>query len=441
MPCSATLTTIPVQDSVISVTRVLSVGHRLPFATKNTDWDERRNIKDYNVVFLDIDGFYQRDFEAPPAFVSPHFDDVMQHVQSGNDIVATLPEKTVKQVRGRGYKLLRWLPDNFDIIEESGESVDPGSINDEWRWYFDGSEFRWHLVFPIQESLVRSESSVVFGTQPIVQNVYNRAVAVELNFGRLEEPQNAVHHSVNNTTIRPWSGSIYLIPLIQSPVYPEIAKKILRYNILGKGNYPEQEDTPGWVSNYSAPRESEITDQIVNLQTEIERLEEKLSRKESELEDARRNKILLYGNEDSLEELVPSIFREMGFSVEGEEPHGEDGQINLEDRTIVLEITGTTRGISTGKCSQLSRHVQDCEVENPKQRYDGLLVINPLRKTDPKERSGYLSGDVETLMDRWGHKILTTHKLFDLYVDFRNDNVNRTEIEQLLTGDKTVLDT
>jgi hypothetical protein len=267
---------------------------------------------------------------------------------------------------------------------------------------------------------------------PIVKNVFDRSIAAEIRFGERGGAGMPDHF---------WDGSVLLVPVLSGWDTSELANKILRNNLLHHGDHPEQETTPEWLEEFSVPGESDVTEEISEVEAEIGSLEDRLREKQNDLENLREFKVLLYGNEDQLENLVPSVFERMGFDIDGEKSHGRDGAIHLENQILLLEITGTTGGISHSKCGQLDRWVRDSELENPDESYGGLLIVNPFRETRPENRSGYLSPDVVEIMEKWGYKILTTTYLFELFTQSLRGNLDKNDIQQLLTNDEAVLDT
>ena len=431
--------------------RVLSIGRKFSRATKNANWflEDDVNINDYNVVFLDYPTLekYEEATEYPNGSPQlPSANDVVTHLISGNDIVVLYPSKSEIRITNRVLRLFEWLPDNLTLTQESGTSVNEESIAEKWEWYFEKENIDWDFYLPKIIKATQSNDRLCYRVKPIVQNIYDRAIAARLSYGRIADkiapPDfNSVDPTQReNLPIEYGDGCVYFLPMINGWEYDELAAHILRYNILEKEKQPQQQQTPEWVDNYTVPGENKIESNISSLENEIKELEEKVRNKQADLEDLREYKSLLFGNDDQLENIVPEVFEEIGFNVEGETSHGHDGVIKLDDRTIVLEITGTNSGVKKNKCQQVDRWVRSHETDDPDGNYTGLLIVNPLRETDPDDRSGYLAPDVEKIMDQWGHKILTSPTVFDMFVQTKRDNLTKEEIKEKLTSDETLIE-
>jgi len=233
---------------------------------------------------------------------------------------------------------------------------------------------------------------------------------------------------------------VVFLPVTERVTSSELIQSLIEYEV-GVNITMDQKHSPEWTSNWSLPGENEARTEAKRLEEEIAQKKDRLASLEKELAEYQRYKTLLYGNEGPLEQLVPEVFNEMGFDVEGEEPHGPDGMIHLEDRSFVLEITGTTNDISDSKYEQLLGHIVDAEGEDQKTRFDGLLVVNPRREEKPSERNPdeYLPTHLRRRIKQRGFKILLTPILYEILEQYRAGETDTEEIrEALLSADPVV---
>jgi prefoldin subunit 5 len=424
--------------------RVLSVGQPLPFATESVGWNEEYNIKDYDVVFLNLQKIADLhrkanarssstilEFTGWDSLELPSRQEASTALATDTDIVATLPDRrTVDKKPSRtnsiSVSLLKWIKPELNLRYESGESVNPDSIDDEWQWYFDTDSIQWwaHLY---SDDTTPDNSGLKFSISSLVLNGYNRALAAQID----------VSHSGKSR------GSIFLVPLLENWSYQDFASNVFQRVILDKNpGEAEQESSPEWVENYSVPGEKRTQTNIDELESEIEELKEQKREAEAELDELQKFKRLLYQNGDPLEDIVPETLRELGLSVEGELENDRDALIHLDSTHIAVETYGTTKGVKREKCRQLDDWVQQLMLDDEQEDidYTGLLIVNPLRRKDPEDRNGFLTPNVEKFMNRRGYQILTTPNLFELFVAHRRDEIDTEDIVELLEGDDTKIE-
>ena len=403
--------------------------------TDSVGWDEDPNLRDYEIVFLDLlsldlfvgdDGTHNTEGVAMRPL--PSESNVVDHLGQGHDIVAILPTRTRVKRFGDDYiDLFNWVPGQVPIQKEEGNSVLEGSIDEDWAWYFDSQPFDWDIY--VEENSEQQES-LRYNIVSLIQNVYRRALACRIDYRYMQSQQQS----------RDLAGSIYLIPLLDSSSYADFVQNALHYNFGEQFEPPNEDETPEWTDTYSVPGEEDAVEEVDQIQSEITELERKLVDAEEKLEGLRRYKGLLYGNESFLEELIPEVFEKVGFDVEGEIPHARDGLIELDDHVVILEIHGTTSGIPRSKCQQLDNWVGNYQYDNPSTSTEGLFVVNPLREEDPSERSGYLSDDVIDYLEMRGHKMILTEDMFRMLFGFMTDQLTHTEIREKFTSESTVVD-
>jgi len=117
-------------------------------------------------------------------------------------------------------------------------------------------------------------------------------------------------------------------------------------------------------------------------------------------------------------------FREVGFQVDGEVDGKRDGGIPLENKTIILEVTGRRRGVKPGKIDKLAKHVAHASQEGYCDNCIGLLVYNPRRKTDPTSRSLNIDNFIDDLEDT-GYKFMTSPQVYLMVSLYRQGKLMR----------------
>lgn len=399
--------------------RVLCVESCFEGSTDCKNLDEYYNIKDYDTVFLDltevtIDDLLSIENSTPAGIDAPIFPEPYQvgsHLFSGKDLIVLLPQRLLESWEN----VLSWLPGGNPFISEPGEYLDESSIYGSWRWYFEGSDVSWSLVNP---------------NSHIANVSYDHIAKTSAGDGVA-----SVIKVIGSAGLS--EGDLVVLPLFDGWSFEEFAEGYMDHIV--RDLSARELDEPSWVSDYVVPGEEEKKEEIEQTEVEIAELKEELEEKEDDLESLQRYKVLLWGNEGLLENLVPEVFEEMGFKVNPEVSHHRDSLIELTECTLVVESTGTSRGIGKDKCRQLENWVGDYEMDDPDGDYRGILVINPLRKERPDERSGYRDPSIESYMEKRGYKILETPVLFEWFTRYLEGELSREDVKKRLLSDEVVI--
>lgn len=421
--------------------RVLSVGTDVGVATKSVKWNEDYNIKDYDWIFLNYYSLDQQVGDSTVSellngFVKPGQSDIFRSVATGSKVVALLPERNkIPRDRHTRMDISGHFPNDFSLINESGESLQPDTVPTRWEWYFDRS-FNWKVYIRGRAGEYEYRGSrFEYRNKSLASNKANELLACVSNFQEVIETSSGYQNEKNELP-----GEISFIPVIRDYNPENLIKEILD-EFTDLDARIKAENSPGWVDEKSLPGENEKVSELSDLKDQKRKIEEEIAQKNEELQELGRYKALLWGNEDALEQLVPEVFREFGFDVEGEQPHGRDGMIFHDNKRYVMEITGTTGGISDDKCRQLSAWVDDLELEDQENDYIGLLVVNPDRKTRPGERNPdeYLPPHLRRFLEKRGYHVLLTPKLYDLLGKYRSSRIDYGDICDILDKDDLVI--
>lgn len=421
-----------------TVTRILSKGSELDFADY-ADWDETANIRDYDLLFVNLRDLEQRKDEFLHTDVPreywrqyelPSHDHVLELITSGGDIVVTLPTTlSVQPSENQDWEppesvsddsmfagtpvlnFLNWLPFEIEAEDSGGQSVDADSITDEWSWYFP-DQFDWDLSFL---SGGGDAEGVRFRFESLVDNGYRQALAVKFTANQAR--------GARTTGLAPEWGTIYLIPLLDGRGFQDFSYQVMDelYPDVDLNTVGRQ---PDWLGDYQAPREEE-------LEAEIERLQRKLAH-------AQAYKQLLWEQGDELEEIVYLALQDAGLTIEEEVPGRRDGAIDLVDRKVMLEITGTTGGIKESKLRQLQTWV-DYNQNDYDEEITGLLVINHQRDRNPSERRVQLDEQREAYLDSRGLQLVTTPELFKIVTGIATGEISEDDVEAKLRSDEGIV--
>jgi serine/threonine protein phosphatase PrpC len=125
--------------------------------------------------------------------------------------------------------------------------------------------------------------------------------------------------------------------------------------------------------------------------------------------------------------------------VDGEVDGKRDGGIQLEDKTIILEVTGRRRGVKPGKIDKLAKHVAHANQKGYCDNCTGLLVYNARRKTDPNSRSLNADNFIGDLEDT-GYKFMTSLQVYLMVSMHSKGEIEKSDVVEKLTGDHNIVE-
>ncbi len=153
-------------------------------------------------------------------------------------------------------------------------------------------------------------------------NRYKHALAVRLHYQYRDRQYKTVHRSF---------GPVVLLPKVN--LSEDETLQLVLTSICGiETNLPE----PEWLSEFVAPGQKAVDDDITRIRSEIKNMVESLQQAEGEKSECRKCLKLLYEREFALEPVVRDILR--GFGAHVEDPTVK----NKEDGWLVVEVAGTT---------------------------------------------------------------------------------------------------
>lgn len=397
-------------------------------------WTESGNIKDYDIVILNLEQIIENagelatpDSSIPQSIEFPAVEDVVKLISSGNRLYVFLPStRTIDLLNlvdgeqdEKEVDLLSWLPFDIKSSEESGVSVDQESVPSGWQWYFD-EDFDWpmYLSRPNLDDDVLPGQNLFSGVSQhtIAQTTFEEDIASQ--FTIFEMTDLAAQFSRDDFESR-YPGSIFVLPIKPDYTFEKAAGEILSHY---HGFTHDVESVPDWSENLRLPRQQEIVERSHELKQEFERLD--------------RFNNLLHEDGAELEEIVLEVFEELGFETRPEIPGKRDGVVLFDENAFVLETHGTVNAIGVKKVDQLDRWVRGAREEFDHQDVNGLLVANAFRTQEPENRSQPIVGDPKEDLEDHGYKLLTAAKLYKFLQEIQKGELSREDVEEaLLTSD------
>lgn len=202
---------------------------------------------------------------------------------------------------------------------------------------------------------------------------------------------------------------------------------------------------PKWLSEYIAPGQDNIDNEITRIETELSALNDKLQMASSERASCRECLKLLYEKEYALEPVVRGILRRLGADVEDPKERGkEDGwmAVKVGDKTYegVLEIKSTRRDqFGEDGRKQLLEWIDRGRTQRHK-NYKGIFVGNSAVDKPVGERPDAFSSNWKNAAELSGICALKTEHLYAIYVLNESGKINMDEIWTTIFESNGVLD-
>lgn len=202
------------------------------------------------------------------------------------------------------------------------------------------------------------------------------------------------------------------------------------------GLIKENETAPQWFSNIDMFDDIERKNEINNIETQIKKLEDKKNMNLAVLKQNDKYKSILYTSGKELVIVIFEIFEEMlGCDLsEFVDVNKEDFLFEIDNKVYMGEIKGVNSNVRSEYVSQLDVHVNGYLDEHPEKTLDdivALLVINDQKKKIPQEREGVHENQI-ALAKRNGSLIIRTQRLLDIFSKYRNGDINRAEVIEML---------
>jgi len=323
-----------------------------------------RNIRDYDTIILDLLPFENESSREEVAW--EHFRSLLDFhstmdvlINGGRIIVIGNPQFRMKlnQKQEKGEKdgeesneqeFLSWSGINFVWDSEPGDTIIFKNDYDHRRYAeYVNKLNRWDYSLATCHANIETLSSrfnldyiekqdcdINLSKDFFCYNRYKNGLAFSLRYQYRK-------HEYREWRVVEEFGPIIILPKISLPEDDTI--QIVLTEICGIAtNLPE----PEWLSEFSAPGQKAIDDEITRIQGELENTFDRLEKAQDQRQECRKCLKLLYEREFALEPVVRDILRGLGAHVEDPvENNKEDGWIvvKLADTIVegVLEIKST----------------------------------------------------------------------------------------------------
>lgn len=207
----------------------------------------------------------------------------------------------------------------------------------------------------------------------------------------------------------------------------------------------KEENIPNWLKDYSFFNDKEL---LIEKETTAKKIEELISENkkiEKSINDNMFYKKSLIVNGDELVVIIYKILQELlGVDLSNfiDKKH-EDFNFVINNIRIIGEIKGVTTNVKNAHISQLDNHVSEYKDNNEEAGVDEslkpILIINHQRNIPINERE-----PINTTQEKKAIKedvlIIETCSLLILLEKYRNSEVTRNEIIEIITGRSGILE-
>ena len=351
-----------------------------------------KNIRDFDTIILDLLTLSSAESRAAIAwndfFQRLDFAGAMDVLMSGGEFIILGDPRFHVKLSGEGEEevdlpFLHWTGIRFAWDSEPGDTVDFTndyshreyvdyiSRLDKWQYSLTDCELdkeKHSDVINIWCSN-KDRESISIKKDAFCVNRYSNALAFILQF-------ELVHEWRNSKDVLQTCGPLIFLPEI-SLSHDETVQRVLS-DICG---IEMELQEPEWISEFSAPGQKEIDEEIRRIEGQIESAEKYLEKANTQKQECRNCLKLLYERDFALEPAVRDILRGLGAQVEDPtEPNKEDGWIVVKvgDETYegVLEIKSTRSDtFNMDGLRQLLEWINNGKIERGND-YKGLFIGN-----------------------------------------------------------------
>lgn len=184
---------------------------------------------------------------------------------------------------------------------------------------------------------------------------------------------------------------------------------------------------PEWVNKINILDDIKIKSDIIEIERDIKKLEDKKILMETKLENNNEYKKLLYTSGDELVNIVKKVLEEMlAVKINDLDVKKEDLSFELDNKKILVEVKGINTSIKRGNVSQLRNHIEDnallnnIEDDEISDMYKGILIINPYIKDpiDERIKKDFYSETVKSDIKHEKFFAIDTISLLSIYKKF-----------------------
>ena len=435
MPLLNLYDTIILQQETTNKDEVWILGHKTTHASKSFLWHEDiPNIIDADAVILDLSTMSE--------FVSSCRHNSIDEHRQANRIKQSVTSNLESVVLGGGHVICllyhsvafkRFLGDMLPFNFQINEVRSRNKIfyrNHSFKKYLESIEsVNYVLETPAddQETVSTMDSDLVLEKNSLIKDKGNKIIG-------------AAYKVDSNST----QGRLTFLPSFMSNKHAEALYAIvtkLKGNIL--------EPPPSWVRAVEIVGLSGIRNDIVDLESQKNVINKKLSDLEYQRIKREKSAELLYATGDQLEEAVKNVFVLLGFTeIKRGDEGQEDWKINLRSapgvNIGVLEVKGKTKRTSQSDIVQCNKWVDNYLAKSTFGMVKGIFIPNQHRRDQfpetKEQRKHFEPNEIEYAESR-KICIIPTYVLFEsLNKIMGGQSPKRDKVEQLIFNTNGVLE-
>jgi len=326
----------------------------------------------------------------------------------GQVFVIAIP--TTDFFQSKWYDEYWWSPFTFEFKKEKGNTIE--NVDYEFQRYFNNVKY-WNFTMDFDR-----EADLV---ERLTKEFPDKKLIYKLAQTRYRAP-------IGIQLLLPTGARFCFLPP-PTEISTKTAIDIILEDFFGI-KISEMLD-PDWVKEIKVPDENRIKGRIKKILDRIKIEKKEIEKLKQEMQSITKFRKLLYTEDEELEQIVWTTFRELGAKViEPKERNKEDGWIETKFGKGVLEIKKAAKSASRVHTRQLDNWVGNCIANGEK--CQGILVINHYGDKPLKERKEPFPSDVRdhAKKARLGNPfcLLTTVELFRAFCAFKGGEVSSDEI-------------
>lgn len=422
------------------------LGNKSTVADKAFGWDENiPNITDADVVILDLSTLHKLKFPEQPSGISYTLDASTPSTidEFANKLYASVTKHLNDKLLADGHvvyllhydKVLNYAHNRMKIIPFDIKMVEIPPLTK-----------IYHTNHRFKEYLNRVQSVNYF--LEVDKSIPNERVSAELDLKSDSLVTNKSNKTVGATfdMMKDWKpcGQLTLLPSIPPSTSSEMINAVIS-KLRGDASEPP----PSWANNLRIPGVNEIIAKIASLESKKAKIEEEISKLESNKGARSKYGKLLYAYGRPLERIVRDVFVQLGFD-EIAKPVGHHEDLKMDFKFVpdvdigVLEVKGAIKRTKREALTQCSIWVNNYWKIDPSIKVKGILIPNQHRMSAyPKSESIRKHFEPNELEFAETYKIciIPTYVLFEsVNKILSGQSPDRHKIEQLIFNTNGVLE-
>lgn len=209
----------------------------------------------------------------------------------------------------------------------------------------------------------------------------------------------------------------------------EELEKILKVSF--KECFDEKEDASEWIDEVDFLDDADCIDNIKRIDEEIDKLEKEKNNYNNKLKKNSEYKAILYETGDRLAKLVNQMMCEIfNYDMsEFEDEYDEDGRIELDDVTYIIESKGLTKDIKKTDTYKAAEHAVVYRDKYPDKNVRCLFFACYERNVKPSERSE-IKEDIIKCAKNYEVLIIDTRQFLKLFEGYLNGDITVDTIKK-----------